>query len=75
MKARAPLVDSRTVVLDGFSIRLASSTVRGQSIVSVLQQGRVIVVGRANREQLAEIIDAACARRGAMQAPPSKEQP
>lgn len=71
MKSRAPLVDSRTVVLDGFSIRLASSTVRGQSIVSVLQQGRVIVVGKATREQLGELVDVAIARRGAMQ---SKEQ-
>ena len=65
-RAKPPPTDSLTVDLDGFSLRLSKSALRGLANVTVLQHGRAVVVGRASREQLAAVIDAASARRGAM---------
>ena len=67
-------VDSRTVALDGLSLTIARSALRGRALVTVSQNGRVVAVGKANREQLGEIVDAASARRVAM-AGPRKEEP
>lgn len=65
-RSAPPPSDSITIELDGFALRLSRSALRGKANVTVLQHGRAVVVGRANREQLASIIDAASARRSAM---------
>lgn len=65
-RAKPPPADSLTVDLDGFSLRLSKSALRGKARVTVLQHDRVVVVGSATREQLAAVIDMASARRGAM---------
>jgi hypothetical protein len=62
----APLSDSRTVDLDGLSIRISRSVLRDIATVTILQSGRVVAVGRATADQLGEVIDTAGARRNAM---------
>ena len=61
-----PPAHSLTVPLDGFTIAIARSCLKGRAIVTVLQNGRTVAVAKANRDQLAALIDAASARRVAM---------